>query len=219
MKFTLLFFTIILFLSIQTASAVDWYSDDCYKIFDEIYSNENITVFTNLTLGSGDVNYSVMFNQTEVCRYDYAYNGTVPCIVDTVLLLGNYSILCNLTDGSSILEVSDGWINILGTTTTTTTTVSTTSSTIVYGNLTLILSNDSFNYNLCYDNLNSCYGKSESKLIDKDYMMYIIPQQESILDYNYIIFFLTIALFASAIIMFLVIMFSLLIFVGGMVFK
>lgn len=214
-KYFIFFLFIVLF--VCSASALDWYADDCYKLTDYVIAGTNVSVYSNITLGSESVNYSVLFNNSEVCRYDYVFNGTNICDVNTLGMYGNYSIECNFSDSVNNFTVPDRWLFV--DTTTTTSTTLTTTTIMFYGNLTLILVNDSFNYNLCYDNLNNCYNKSESKLIDKDYMLYIIPEKQDILNFNYVVFFLTILFFGVIILAFISIMFTLLIFVGSLIFK
>lgn len=200
-------FLIIIVLLSNLSSALDWTLDDCYKIPSSIYTIDNISIYSNITIGVLPLNYSVYFNDSAVCLNTLVLNGSNVCDVDTNSFLGNYNVLCNVTDGTDYLELLDGNIDILDTTTTTTTSVTTTSTSVTgttttttttttipyfYGNITLILANDSFDYSLCYDSLNNCYNKSDAKVLDKDYMIYLIPRQNSIstLDPNWIVYVL-----------------------------
>ncbi len=199
----------------KAASAIDWSADDCYKYETDVLAGTTVSVYANITLGPGaELNYTVLFNDSEVCRYDYAFNGTNICDVNTSGMYGNYSAICNFSDTVTDYTIPDGWIFV---DTTTTITTSTTTTTIAgntttttlhithYDNLTLILTNDSFDYMICYDELNNCYNKSDPKLINKDYMIYLMPYPHNYLDQSWIVIILSVVLFGTTLLGFLLV--------------
>lgn len=191
---------LLILLSLSLLSgAVEPNITDCFPYSDNVlrYSDNNIfsTILeTDYPLDS----YWITLNGTE--KYiTIAFNGTSTLIWNATLL-GNVSLICfaNDTFGQET-NLTDGWINVYTTTssTSTSTTLYTTTTVLLYGNLTLILVNDSFAYNICYDNLNDCYNRSDAKVIDKDYMLYLIPERGDIMNKDWLVYVLAIGLFLS----------------------
>lgn len=164
----------------------NWNLDDCYAYYTTLFQGENTTIYSDVyVFVDTNLNLSIMLNDSEVCRYEYAYNGTIPCEIVTNSLLGNYSILCNLTDGISYDELNGGYLIVFDALTTTTTTlISNTTTTTIFnsGKRYLNLYNDNMNYQICYWNTTNCFLPNESYDISNnhDYIVYVNTQSMDI---------------------------------------